>query len=423
MKYILVAILFILGIIFRLILSKYFPQPYPIYDEFQYLGFAQSMLKEGLHTDTYRLYGYPLIVAPFIHFFGSTDILPLIQFQSVLDAMTGVLVFFLAEKILKNRVISIIAFMLYIFNPFTGAYAGVMLTEVCAIFLLTVILYYLIIYREKMKWWILILLGFDLGYLPQIRPTYIYFDILVLLYLIIFIIRKNFRKKGMFIKPIILAICFFLPFIYNIIGNIMHYKEFNLLSVDDSIVRELYISIFVDRFLPLDKYKIMAVNVKILWNEYAFPVDQAGRKSMAKKYLDLSILEIKNDPWKFIRQRISKMGYIWEKHYFFPYSNPYDDNVVGIIYWSNIVLLVFAGLGLIIYMRSKKYMEYKWFGFLILILIIYTELIHTVSTAEERFTLPLYPYVFIFSTFCVWQIIGKLSKMRMKNGQNTNPNL
>ena len=50
-------------------LPRLVPQPF-VYDQDEYYGYALGILNKGLHADLYRLYGYPLIIAPLVYFFG-----------------------------------------------------------------------------------------------------------------------------------------------------------------------------------------------------------------------------------------------------------------------------------------------------------------------------------------------------------------
>lgn len=386
--------LFIIGVIFRIWFSQLVPQPF-VYDQEEYYGYALGILKNGLHADIYRLYGYPMIIAPLIALFDVASPFPWTVFHAILDSITAFLIYWMAKKVFTSEKPAWVGFILYLFNPFTAGYVGVLLSEVVATFLVALILLLTIFYREKKSVLLLCLLSFLLGFLPQVRPAFVYFSFFVLMILVIHIRKK--LKWG-----IIFLFLYAVPYSYNIVGNFLHYGELAPLSVDRVFARELYASLFIERGLAFTdtQYGAWPKEALQVWGELARPKNAKERDLVAKKYIDLSIEKIKSDPWRFVRSRIAKMGYVWEKHFVFPYAQGKPTSMIkAAIYWGNMGLLGIGLIGLIGWIR-----RIRWFTALTVFLVVYISVAHIFSTSEERFSLPAYPLVILFAGYGIWRL-------------------
>lgn len=399
----------ILGVLFRIWLIQLVPQPF-IYDQLQYFGFAQSILKKGFHADSYRLYGYPIVLAPFIFLFGPENMISVKIFQAILDTITALFVFLMAEKLWQRKKISWICFILYLFNPFTSAYTGVLKTEVLAIFLMVLIFYLLLIIFTEKKLSYYILLVLLLGYLPQVKPSFVFFTLAVFLFILWQLLPKLIKLKDKIKYSLLLAIIFILPFTYNLVANLTNYGELNLLSLDNSFVRELYAAVYIERAFPISVW-YPPHEVNMMFGEYSNPYSKKHRRFMTGKYFQLALQGIKKDPATYTKRLIRRMWYVWEKHYIYYYTNgPNYQKFMSFVYWGNIALLSLFLFGLVVYLKNlTRKTDYNKLRFCLVVicLVIYICLVHTLSTAEERFSLPAYPFVFLFAGYAVYQIVKK----------------
>ena len=380
--------LLVIGFLFRLWMANLVPQPF-VYDQEEYYGYALGIINKGLHADLYRLYGYPLIIAPIIYFFGVASPLPWTLFHAVVDTATALLVFWIAKKVFRKTGPAWIAFILYLFNPFTAGYVGVLLSEIVTVFLVTLIIA-LLIHRK------LFVSALLLGFLPQVRPAFIFLSLAVTCMIIW---AKPYREK------IATLIIFSIPFWYTIVGNLVYFRQFSVLGVEPTFARELYTSLFIGRGLPFtdQKWADWPVEAQRAWGEFSAPQTEEGRNAVAKKHLMLSWDIISRDPVSFLRSRIAKMGYVWEKHFVYPYvmGNP-TPFVKALTYWGNLLLLCLAVVGMIHAGRVNRRA-----ALLVLGLFLYISLASAVSTSEERFSLPAYPLVFLFAGYGVWWLLGR----------------
>lgn len=399
------GIIFFASFLFRLWFAGLVPQPF-VYDQDEYYGYALGIINKGLHADIYRLYGYPLLVTPIIYFFGVDSPIPWTVFHSLLDATTTLFVFILSRKLFKDKKISWISSILYALNPYTAGYVGVLLSEVATIFLLTLLVLLLFVYLEKNKQYVLFLLALILGYLPQVRPSFIFISAMIYIFVIVNMLAKG--LTGQRFKIVVVSIILFcLPFSYNVVTNLYHYQEVALLSVDRIFERELYTSLFIARGMPFTDttWGAWPSQAQEAWGAFSAPKNHHERDVVAKKYMAIALEKIRKDPGWYIQTRLQKMLYVWEKHFVYPYvMGPMSPLQKFFIYWINVSLVGLGVIGMIIYTFFWKNISYpqKIIGRVSILFIIYISVIHNISTSEERFSLPAYPLLFLFAGYSLF---------------------
>lgn len=398
-KYLLL-LTFIIGVFFRLWFIGLMPQ-YFGFDQKEYHEVALDILgdRSNMYTSTYRLYGYPLLLATLYKFFGIENIFSWKLIQAILDTSSALLVFLIARNIFKSKKAAWISYLLCLFNPFSSSYVGVRMTEVMTIFFVTLIFFLFLLTLKIKKLFPLLLLALILGFTPQIRPGFFYFTLFVLAILLFRVVRSvvYYRRKLISIGLILLLYC--LPFTYNVVKNLIYFQQFSILTVDNLFVREFYISLFIGNADTISAYPD---EVHLIYQEFSTAPDKEARDKINTKYLGLARREIKKDPGKFIISRVKKMWYVWEKHNLFPYTNPKNLAVNFLVYFGNIIILAFAFLGYILWVRKGTF---KWFALLFLFFMIYISVLHAFTITAERFSLPVYPLVFLFGGYSLWAIL------------------
>ncbi|MBI5620901.1 hypothetical protein HY949_03920 [Candidatus Gottesmanbacteria bacterium] len=405
------------GFLFRLWIAGAVPQPF-VYDQEEYYGYALGIINKGLHADLYRLYGYPLIIAPLIYFFGVTSPLPWTVFHAVVDTMTAGLVYWIAKKIFNYNVPSRqtrlarlnvpawIAFILYLFNPFTAGYVGVLLSEVVTVFLVTLISTLMIRYFEKKSTGLFFVLILLLGFLPQVRPVFIALSVAGVGALVWEAGRRIQTIQERLSLGFITIVLFSLPFWYTIAGNLVYYKQFSVLGVEPTFIRELYASLFIGRGMPFTdtKWGDWPPEAQNAWGAFTSPPDAAGRAKVADTHLQLAIAIIRRDPLGFVQSRLAKMGYVWEKHFIYPYvmGDPSPEGKT-LTYWGNLAVLLLGLVGM-----ATAYKQNKGIVLGVSILVLYISLAHIFSTSEERFSLPSYPWIAVFAGYGIWWLVQRL---------------
>lgn len=396
--------LFILGLAFRVLLIHFFPQPFE-FDQEEYHRIALVISRVGLYTHTFRLYGYPLFLALLYKIFGVNQATVYLV-QVYIDTLAAFLIFFVAQKAFQNRVVSGISYIIYLFNPFTSSYAGVFLTETLATFLIALIIFICLNLKRNKSLVKLGVLGLLLGFLPQVKPSFLYFSMFVLGMVILLRMKAIVKLKRKIIILALLVVFYIIPFFYNIIGNFKHYGELQPLTVDNLFVREFYISLYIDSF---ERISFIPPQVNWIYQEYSTVKEsQEERRAISQKYWKKGKEEISKDPQKFIISRFKKMWYVWEKHRIFPYINPNSRILSYSVYLLNLGILGLALFGFVRWLKveviSAQNNTKKFLAVLTGFLFIYTSVLFAFSITSERFSIPAYPFVLLYCSYGLYMI-------------------
>jgi 4-amino-4-deoxy-L-arabinose transferase-like glycosyltransferase len=398
---------FIIGIFYRLAFITLSPQPF-IFDQGEYHDAAVGIIRDIFYVDSHRSYGYPLMIALSYKLLGSSFFSWKLM-QAMADAASAVLVYFLGKRIFKNEKIAVLSFFLCLFNPITTAMVGVALSEVTQGFFLTFYFLLLLLFLTKQKIIYALLLALVSGFLPQVRPTFVGFTAVVLLF-VIYKVLVCYKKILAKIFMIFLVLCIYsLPFLYATISNWRGYRQFSPLTVDNLFVREFYISLYIGRNVN-GKPPVIPAQVTQIYQEYSLPTTPVARREMADKYLNLSLERIKENPKKFITDRLLKLWWVWEKHAILIYSPLQSEFWHQVIYWGNVILLGVAGAGFVFWWKSRDYNA--WFGRVYVFLLIYISITYAFAMTDGRFSIPVYPLIFLFGGYGIGKLGGKLSHLR-----------
>jgi hypothetical protein len=389
-KILIILGLCILGLFFRLLLVRLYPQKL-LYDSQQYYDFALQIVKGGPVIQQSRAFGYPLILSIIFRLFGEDNLRAWIVFQGCLDVLAGLMIYNLAKKISGNSLFAGVSFTAYLFNLYTSTYTGTMLSEITILFLITLSGYLLFNYWQSNKIRYLFLAGAVTGYIPEVKPIFLPFILMMGVLLVIGINKYNLKRK--LVYACIFLCLLLLPLSYNIYANYKYFGQIAPTTIDNPFIREFYISLFVEKVPQRpstpDYYP---AEVQQLYVEYgdAYQTKEQRQKTV-EKYLILGINKVKEDPRYFISSHIAKLWHVWEKYFVYYLTGPDDKTFNSFIYWGNNDILWIKSK---VYRKNNK--ERSIFARYILALVIFTTLVHVFSNGEGRFTIPLYPYVFLF---------------------------
>ncbi|MCX6792268.1 MAG: glycosyltransferase family 39 protein [Candidatus Gottesmanbacteria bacterium] len=394
------------GIIYRAILIYFNPQPY-IADQTRYHDIAIGILRNGIFADSTRPYGYAMIVAIWYKLFGVGNFLAWKLIQVVLDALIALFVYWTAKDVFGKKLPAVIAFILYSCSPFVAAYAGVLLTEVSAVFCMALFLLLWQRFFQTKKILYLISGAFFMGYLPEMRPAYFFFMV-GLFVVALFLLRKMGIKWHQWI---LVVVAFILPFSYAIAGNYLFFHRISPLAVDGGFSRQLVASEALEGRVP---HPILRAGIfpepigQMEW-DLRFPYNAEYRTNLAKVALKKGIDIAMKDPWHFLRVRLNKAWYVWEKHFLFVYSE--EPRIVEVaVYTVNTLLLVFAVAGIIVFCTKPLQPHQRIFLLTCIALLLYTSAAHTISIAEERYSLPVYPILFIFAGYAIASLKDRIKR-------------
>ena len=103
------------------------------------------------------------------------------------------------------------------------------------------------------------------------------------------------------------------------------------------------------------------------------------------------------------------MWYVWEKHYIFPYFNPQSPLLLAATYWGNLIMLSLFAVGYFIWAKRVlvKNKVGKWLFFFIGYPILFTMLANAFTSTEERYSLPVYPLIILFSGLGLYLFVNR----------------
>ncbi len=339
-----------------------------------------------------------MIVAVWFKLFGVGNAMAWKFMQVLGDVLIAFLVYLTAKDVFGRKLPATIAFILYCASPFVAVYAGMMLTEVSSVF--CIVLFIFLWHRYFLTKKILYLVSgvFFMSYLSEIRPVYFYF--MVGLFVVTLLLMLKMRVSWYKWIPIIVA--FILPISYAIAGNYVMFGRISPLVVDGGFSRQLVGSEYMEGRAPhpIDRPGGFPDRVVAMQWALGWPYDGAHRDSMANDELKEGIAIARKDPMHFLRERLNKAWYIWEKQYLFIFTEA-PQAIETAVSITNLLLILFAVLGITYFGTRPMQWHQRIIWLTCIAIILYTTVAHMVSDGEERYSLPAYPILFIFAGYAL----------------------
>ncbi len=257
-KHYLVIGIILIGIVIRLVmlepltsLPQELQQKLTLFSDAQgYHRFAMLIYEYGINAifhkfpaneqdlaqlTTFRTPGYPLFLATIYRIFGVSSLI-VCFIQILLDALTGLMIFYITKLIFKNFRTALIALSLYISNPLAIAYSTSLYAECFFTALLTLIFLLLAKYWKLHSDYYLIAIGLLLGILTLIKPIGMYLLFIPLIFWVL-----NFKAiswKQALPRMLLVLICFLGTLS---IWQIRNYQLFGHYSLTSQMGREILV--------------------------------------------------------------------------------------------------------------------------------------------------------------------------------------
>ena len=382
---------FIGGVLFRLWFISLSPQPFG-WDQYEYEMYAAKIFRHPwmMAAHSYRSYPYPLLLALFYKVVGFGNHQAVFFLQAVMDSFVGIMIYMIL-RILRSRA-GLIGLILYLINPFSSGYVGVLLAEVMTGFFITGTVLLGLLFVKKPSPVKGTLFGLFAGLAAETRNAAFLWTIVPigLAFLLV-----PFAKKKLAFFSIVVGM--FLTMVYPLVTNWRDYHELNVTTVDDFYAKEFFQGALI-KTLPPFTYSYPAESVR-MWMEYYSEYDPGrttqARQAMAKKYYGMAWAIMKADPIDYVKTRFFKMWYVWQKENIFFYTEPGFERHRTLIYYGNAFLLTVAVFGLIFWPRLQPQrvspFEAKFVRWSIIGTILYGTLAFSLTHAEYRLTIPFYP--------------------------------
>lgn len=391
---IIIFVIFV-GVLFRFFLASH-AYPLIVFDAKTYVDFAGEFLRGSFPIDARaKNLGYPLFLAALFWLRGGVDVEFVKFVQVFLDIAAGIFIWIAAQKKFSQRQADL-ALFLYMINPFTSSYVGLLLPEALSCFLIAALLAISVTKNFSKNIFSWFLVGFLLGLLLFVR-----FSMLVFAFGSIGLTGLLYFKKRLRWEYLIVALFGFI--IASSYTLIMNYKTFGTISftpVHSTNAGQVYLSTFVaGRIAEVENSGIRTeAEVSRIYSEYAnTPVSQIPQWN--KRYSELFFSRLKSEPFTFLSHYISNMFWLWDKDHLFTYLDPWFPKDRYILRIVNLTLLGLGILGIGRYLKRGLTRLSEPFMIITLVLAVVMTFEFPLVSGESRHTIPFYPLLFFWAAY------------------------
>ncbi|MCJ7740439.1 glycosyltransferase family 39 protein [Candidatus Microgenomates bacterium] len=389
-----IAIL-ILGFILRLYLSSLSYKTL-LWDMQSYANLAGEIYQGHWAVDCCsKNAGYSLFIASIYRLFGFENLDAVRIANIIFDLLTAVFIF----KIVLSRwgkKSAWLSFILYVGNPLTSSYTGLILAENITLFFVSALA--LLITKKgflnKPLYWFFF--GLILGLLVLLRFSLLSFC----LSLIILFTVLVFRKRA-FVFFILSCAGFFLTSFYSLVGNYRQFKLISLIPPYNPGIMAFYSSFYQTKRYPelVSQYPSLDKDYYRINLEY-YTTNYPWIPQLKEKYKNLFWQKIRTD-WPILLQNtIRNKFYIWDKDHLSAYTDPFYPKDRWFIRSYNLILLFLFGVGLVetIFREKRKILADPLVLFTLLLFFYITFAVTLVSN-ESRHSLLFYTFIFIWAGY------------------------
>jgi hypothetical protein len=395
-KYIILSILFIIGFVFRIILSS-FTINYLIGDMELFDHLAKTVLSGNWAADCCeKTAGYSLFLALLYRLFGSNNLFAVRIVQSLMDCITGLFIYILTAKI--NHRSAVFSYILYLTNPLTSSVTGLRLSETLTLFLIIIYIYIISLTNYPKKGILYFAGGIISGIVVFTRLQFNYYIAIFSFLTVILLIPKT-----KIIRYLLLTLTGFIcASAYSLMANYVIFHQITIIPPNHRGSDLLYIHFFYNFRAAeiISDLQSTPVNdgYKAVQSDYSIAaLDQNLMPEFRRKYSNLLRDKLKSDWPVFITNSFINSVYIWDKYHLYYYEDPFYPKDLIPVRIYNIVLLLLFSIGIITYFYKHKLSSLKQPIFLFTITFLsYILILFPLVSAESRHTLPIYPLIMVW---------------------------
>jgi 4-amino-4-deoxy-L-arabinose transferase-like glycosyltransferase len=322
--------------------------------------------------------------------------------QSIIFVLICIIFYFLSRSILNEKTSILSSILLSLYFPLAYYTSGI-LTETFITFMLIISISLLMKYKEASNNNILLICGIFLGIAILCKPIFIFFPFAIAVY---FIIQKIGYKKVLVSSGILFLGTGSILSIW-ILRNYIVFGDFILLSRDN-------MGFIVLKSVLDQDYKYLLWNDvhhwtqdhsndprKELLNDIEGRVDKEfqfdPKKSKDALYIKEAIKLIYQDPLQYIAGCLVRILRLWVSY---PTRSGFLFKLFVTSY--DLLLLLLGVIGFIFARRQWRDLSIFWLP------IVYISIMHLPMHVEPRYSVPIKPYLLIFTAMGVLQIIQQL---------------
>lgn len=391
-RILMVVLIIVFGFLLRLFFASH-AYPLLVFDAKGYIDYAQEFLKGSFPLDPRnKNMGYPLFIAIVFWLRGAPDIEFVKLTQIFLDLGAGVCVWIAAKRIFSQKTADL-ALSMYMINPFTSSYTGIILPEALSSFLVGA----LFMLTMGGRWFFV---GLTLGLMLFVKSSLVFFTIgsIGMISFLCF-------KKGEVWKILMVTLAGFLvASSYTLTINYKTLGKIALAPPYSTIFGQTYVmSFYADRY-PEVEFWGAAPELSRVMAEYE-RTPNAQIPEWNKRYFTLFVTKTMHEPLNFLSHYLKNIFWLWDKDHVSVYKDPWYPSDRYILRVVNLIVLVLFIVGITRYVgRGGNFLREP-------IVIVTLALAATMTlqfpfvSNESRHTIPFYPILFFWAAYGIEKLL------------------
>ncbi|MEA1907574.1 MAG: glycosyltransferase family 39 protein [Euryarchaeota archaeon] len=348
--------------------------------------------------------GQPFFLAAIYTVFGYSPQMACI-FQAVISSLTCIVIYYIGKMVFGRKVGAISGLIAALYPTFI-IFCGDLRSETLFIFLSGLSVLFLLRTLDDFSARSISIAGVSFGLAMLVRPAIMGLAPLVCIWIVL---SSKDRKKNL-MRSITFCIVLMAVISPWMIRNYNVHHQFVLVSTNGGV--NLWLGNNADATGMACNY---LKNETMLWTIWNTSDDEVERE---KLFYEKGFLFIRENPIDVLRLDIKKFSYLWgfPLHFFGMHLN--DMFINPIPKWLFIVLapltilpyialLPLAIIGVVFYQNWNKS------TYLLILIIFYYTLIHSVILAETRYHLQIIPYLIVFAAYGICKLNNVRSEFRL----------
>jgi 4-amino-4-deoxy-L-arabinose transferase-like glycosyltransferase len=384
-------------------------------DSFGYVELAENLTDQHTFPSIFRTPVYPFFIATVYSVFGKFPQAILIV-QYFLDSVTAIFIPLIFYRIFGNVKYSYISGLFYAINPFAIFYSNLILTETLFTCILTLSVYFLILFLRNQQMKYLISSSFLLGIGTLCRPISLYLPLL----LVAFVLTIGNRMKDKIINCLIFLMIFYITLLPWYIRNYQKYDFWTLSAISDKNIfcyeapailmyksnPFLKIQFGMDKILEEYRKNMWAkIRAKYGWdNKSPFEIGNEPKKLIILREEGLKVIQ--ENPLSFLVIHLNGIGRTLFP--FYPYFNKligHESKIIKLLsFFIDFIIMGLFLWGLIVYLKDCTRIGFITIaGITMIILVFYFSFLPGFA-GYSRFRIPVVPYISIFAALGLWRL-------------------
>lgn len=383
------------GLVFRLVLGGLGTDKLE-WDAMAYSSYASRLLAGDHRANCCTLGpGYPLVVAAIYSHTGIDNIQAVRILQAITDTATGVLLSMAAGS-LFGAVAGMITLLLYLFNPLTASYTGVVLTEITTLFLISLAVYLNTRkgYARHPLFWISA--GLIFGMLTAVKISLYQYALVAMIALSV--VRRHKLRITSHLGLMILG--FAIASIYSVITIYRTFGVFSVVPPYKGFYGSLYSRMYMGRSGEMSGEPVTTGNEALQYIQESLYLNNYNPKGIPAQdriYKSKFIGAVKTGWQAFAANTVKSMFWIWDKYHLYIYHDPFYPYDTWPLRIGNIALLLTCGAGMYIFVRKDRKNIFHPLVVLTALMFLYITFTYALFNNESRLSLPFYPFAFVWA--------------------------